>query len=251
MAQERKKESVDVRAKSVDEAIAKGLAQLNKTREEVEIEILNPGSRGVLGIGAEEAVVRMVFIEPPTPAPAPAPEPEPEPAPKPEPAEGPPPPEISVTQSAREVLTELLKHMGIKAQVVISPPKGIMAEDRDMPPVILDITGDDLGILIGRRGETLNALQYVTRLIVSRQTKYWVNIIVDVEEYKVRRERSLRQLAQRMADRVAASGKAVTLEAMPAYERRIVHVTLRDNEAVTTKSVGEGTSRKVMILPKS
>lgn len=141
--------------------------------------------------------------------------------------------------------------MGVKARVVISPPKGIMAEDRDMPPVILDITGDDLGILIGRRGETLNALQYITRLIISRQTKYWVNIIVDVEEYKVRRERSLKQLAQRMADRVVASGKAVALEAMPAYERRIVHVTLRDHEAVMTKSVGEGSSRKVMILPKS
>ncbi len=239
MAQEGKRESVDVRARNVDEAIARGLAQLNKTREEVEIEILNPGSRGVLGIGAEDAVVRMVVIE----LPAPAPEPEPE--------EEPPLPEINVAQLAREALTELLRRMGIEAQVVISPPKGIMAEDRDMPPVILDITGDDLGILIGRRGETLNALQYITRLIVSRQTKYWVNIIVDVEEYKVRRERSLKQLAHRMADRVAASGKAVALEAMPAYERRIVHITLRDHKAVMTRSVGEGNNRKVMILPKS
>lgn len=237
------KKSVEVSARSVDEAIAQGLAQLGKTEEEVEIEVLNRGSRGVLGIGAEDALIRIHYIEPA----AIIEEVEVEEV---EVREELPEELEEIKQAAKEVLRGLLARMGVKAQVTLSPPKGIMAEERDKPAIILDVTGDDLGILIGRRGETLNALQYITRLIVSRRTKRWINIIVDVEEYKVRRERSLKQLAWRMAERVSLSHKPIVLEAMPAYERRIIHLALSDNDSVTTRSVGEGSERKVMIIPK-
>ena len=105
-------------------------------------------------------------------------------------------------------------------------------------------------ILIGRRGETLRALQYMTRLMLSRKLERWVPVIVDVESYRVRRRRSLRQLANRMADRVAFSQQRVVLEAMPPNERRIIHIALRAHPQVTTKSIGEGDNRKVTILPK-
>lgn len=231
--EKRKKVSVEVEGRTVEEAIEKGLAQLGKSRAEVEIEILKTGSRGLLGFGAEEAVVRLSYEEPVPPAV--------------ETREA----ELEVKEVAKNVLIELLTLMGIKARVKLSPSKGIMAEEGDRPCIILDVSGEDLGILIGRRGETLSALQYITRLIVSRRTKRWANIIVDVEEYRVRRERHLKQLAQRMAERVASSHKPIALEAMPAYERRIIHLTLRDHQFVTTKSVGEGNERKVMIIPKN
>jgi spoIIIJ-associated protein len=124
-------------------------------------------------------------------------------------------------------------------------------EEGEPPPVVLDIVGDDLGILIGRRGETLAALQYITRLMVSRKTRRWYPLVVDVEQYKLRRERSLRRLAQRMAERVSFSRQPIALEAMSAYERRIVHMALRDHPSVTTESVGEGDQRKVTIIPKT
>ncbi|MFB0537715.1 MAG: protein jag, partial [Anaerolineae bacterium] len=138
--------------------------------------------------------------------------------------------------------------MGIRAQVVIRQK---VDEEGQQPTVVLDIVGDDLGILIGRRGETLAALQYITRLIVSRKTRRWYPLVVDVEQYKIRRERSLRRLAQRMAERVSFSQQTVALEAMPAYERRIVHLALRDHPTVSTKSVGEGDQRKVTLIPKT
>jgi spoIIIJ-associated protein len=151
-------------------------------------------------------------------------------------------------QIAKGALEELLAKMGLRAQVLIR--QKVDVEEGELPPVVLDVVGDDLGILIGRRGETLAALQYITRLIVSRKTRRWHPLVVDVEQYKVRRERSLRRLAKRMAERASFSGQTVALEPMPAYERRIVHITLRDHPSVTTQSVGEGDRRKVTIIPK-
>jgi spoIIIJ-associated protein len=147
---------------------------------------------------------------------------------------------------AKEVVERLLGGMGIEARVnlrLLDSPEG-------SNPIALDITGQNLGILIGRRGETLRALQYITRLIVNRRLHQWAEIIVDVEGYKKRRERSLTQLARRMADRATLLGQAVSLEPMPAHERRIIHLALRDHEKVTTESVGEGDRRKVVIFPR-
>jgi len=124
--------------------------------------------------------------------------------------------------------------------------------DEGVPGVItLDVKGEDLGILIGRRGETLASLQHIVRLIVAHQAKAWVPIVIDVEGYKERRYGALRALALRVAEQVKAKRRPFALEPMPAYERRIIHLTLADNPDVTTESVGEGEARKVVIMPKS
>jgi spoIIIJ-associated protein len=117
-------------------------------------------------------------------------------------------------------------------------------------PVSVDVNGDDLSILIGRRAETLNALQYITSLIVSKEIGRYVPIIVDVEGYRVRREGQLRQLARRMADQAIKTGRRQILEPMPANERRIIHIELRENPKVSTESVGEEPRRKVTIIPE-
>jgi spoIIIJ-associated protein len=248
MGKEREaKRSVEASGRDVEEAIAQGLAELRKTRDEVEIEVLSEGSRGLFGLGAEEARVRISAIKPQVVEKVVA---EIETKEEEKKVEEPAPPvEKDFQKIAKRTLEELLARMRIRARVVIR--QKVEVEEGKPPPVVLDIEGDDLGILIGRRGETLAALQYITRLIVSRKTHRWYPLIVDVEQYKIRRERSLRRLAQRMAERVSFSRKPMALEAMPAYERRIVHVTLRDHPAVTTKSVGEGDQRKVTIIPKT
>jgi spoIIIJ-associated protein len=275
---ERRDESVEAKGRNVEEAIANGLAQLRLSREQVDVEILNRGSRGVLGLGAEEARVLLTPIKKPaapevqpatkaTPpqAPVAAPTPKSAPAPTPKPAARPaaePDDEEEgadwvagsadelgqVQDVARQSLAGLLQHMSISADVVVKQPTGIMIEEGRPKPVVLDIVGDDLGVLIGRRGETLAALQYLVRLMVNRQTRRWVNVVVDVEGYKERRERQLQQLAERTAERVVSTQKSVVLEPMPAYERRIIHLTLREHPQVTTHSIGEGENRKVMIL---
>jgi spoIIIJ-associated protein len=226
---ERETKSIEVSAPTVEEAIAKGLAELRKAEDEVEIGVLSPGSRGVLGIGAKDALVRLSFVGPEKEA---------------------PPLEESMEQIAKETLLELLTKMGVKAQVAIRSEEE-MPQDEDAPPFILDIMGDDLGVLIGRRGQTLQALQYITRLIVSREVQHWVNLVVDVEKYKTRREQSLRQLAQKMAEQVSFGHQPIALEPMPPHERRIVHLTLRDHPIVTTKSIGKGDQRKVTIVLRS
>ena len=241
------KRSVEASGRDIEEAIAHGLAELGKTRDEVEIEVLSEGSRGLFGLGAEEARVQISVIEPKVveePVKKIRVEVEEEKVEEPEA----PSLEKDFQQTAKRALEELVTRMGIRAQVVIR--QKVDAEE-ELPTVVLDIVGDDLGILIGRRGETLAALQYITRLVVGRKTRRWHPLVVDVEQYKVRRERSLRQLAKRMAERVSFSQQPVALEAMPAYERRIVHLALRDHPTVTTQSVGEGDQRKVTIIPKT
>jgi len=226
---EEEAKSIEVSAPTVEEAIAKGLAELGKAEDEVEVDIVSPGSRGVLGIGAKDALIRLSFVEPEKEA---------------------PPLEETVEQIARETLQELLTKMGVKAQVAIRPEEEV-PQDEDAPPFILDVTGDDLGVLIGRHGQTLQDLQHITRLIVSREVQRWVNLVVDVEKYKARREKALRQLAQRMAERVSFGHQPIALEPMPPHERRIVHLTLRDHPIVTTRSIGKGDQRKVTIVLRS
>lgn len=150
-----------------------------------------------------------------------------------------------------DVVTRLLDGMGLYAAVEVVERGGQTdPQTNEVVPLQVNIIGDDLGVLIGRRGETLRDLQFLTRLIVSRTVGEWPNVVVDVEGYKARRGEALESLAKRMADRVRSTRQAVVLEPMPAYERRIVHMTLRDNKDVYTESTGEGESRKVQILPK-
>ena len=154
-----------------------------------------------------------------------------------------------VGEIAAELLQGMLDRMDVRAKVQVVEYRGVLDAGQDAP-LVLNIEGEDLGILIGRRAETLAALQYLVRLMVNHRVHHWVNLVVDVEGYKARREEQLVRLAERMAERAASTGRAVALEAMPPRERRIVHITLRNHPQVTTQSVGEGEQRKVTIVPR-
>ncbi len=147
-----------------------------------------------------------------------------------------------------EIISELLEKMNVEAKVVtrIVDPE----DDRDRPIVLADISGKDLSILIGRKSETLNSLQYVTSLILCNEMGGWIPLVVDVQGYRFRRERQLRQLARRIADQVVQTGRTQVLEPMPANERRIIHLELRYHPFVTTESIGEEPNRRATILLK-
>ena len=153
-----------------------------------------------------------------------------------------------MAEKAREVLETLLTMMGVTASVVPQSKPSVEGEQGATAPIAFNIEGDDLGILIGRRGQTLACLQYLVRLIVAYQVKAWMPIIIDVEGYKQRRYEALQALAWRIAERVKIKGVSFTLEPMPAYERRIIHMALADHPDVTTQSTGVDEARRVIIL---
>ncbi|MCC7206802.1 MAG: Jag N-terminal domain-containing protein [Anaerolineae bacterium] len=150
-------------------------------------------------------------------------------------------------RAGADVLRKLLSLMGIEAEVT---GRRAQAEAKEPQHYLLEIQGRELGALIGRRGETLAALQYLTRLLTSRVMGRRVHLVVDVEGYKARREQMLRRLAQRMAEQAVQRGRTVSMEPMPPHERRIVHLALREHPDVTTESVGEGDHRKVTVVPR-
>jgi len=158
--------------------------------------------------------------------------------------------ETDAGETARVTLEKLLDLLEVSASVTYQDQPVVEDETETAVPIAFDIKGDDPGILIGRRGQTLDCLQYILRLIVSHQTKEWVSIVLDVEGYRKRRYQALEVFARRMADQVRAKKVSFTMEPMPAYERRIVHLTLADYPGVTTQSIGESEVRKVVILPK-
>lgn len=273
--------SLEIIAPSVDEAIAKGLSDLGLNRDQVEVEILDTGTRGLFGIGSRQSRVRLTVLEPTREAPKVKPasvkpvqvetvqvEPEAEDEMSTEfmdrlatPLET----ETSATSTsvrpertdvekeiavhvARETVSELLEKMNIDASVsaVLKEPE----DDRSKPTLWVDVIGQDLSILIGPRAETLNALQYIASLIISKELGYNTQIVIDVEGYRIRRVQQLQQLARRMADQAVKTGRRQALEPMPAGERRIIHIELRSNSQVATESVGEDPYRKVTIVPK-
>jgi spoIIIJ-associated protein len=243
-------------APTVEEAVALGLEELGLSKEAVEVEVLDEGSRGLLGIGGRQARVRlMVRAAQSEPATGAAEEPaKSQAAASQSPAEGVEPTEgdFSVLDDnllfvSRQTVAELLEKMNISARIEVRYGD---PDDEGQRPVYVDIHGNDLGVLIGRRAEILNALQYIVNLIVSKQVAHWAQVIVDVEGYRSRRERQLRQMARRMADQAIKTGRRQVLEPMAASERRIVHLELRDHPNVTTQSIGEEPGRKVTIVPK-
>lgn len=244
------KTTLEMIAPTVDEAIARGLQQLGIPEEEVDVEILDQGAKGLFGLGNRQARVRLVVKDVPAEQ-APV-----EQAPA---ASLPFVPASSEFKAdvgdenyplelARHVVEELINRMKVYAQVeasYIEPSNG-----RDERQILVDISGEDLSILIGRRSEVLNALQYITSLIISKELGHWVPLMIDVQGYRFRREKQLKQLAQRMADQAVKSGRSQVLEPMSAGERRIIHLELRDHEQVVTESVGEEPNRKVTIQLK-
>jgi spoIIIJ-associated protein len=214
-------ESVEISAKSEEEAIDIALAELGLSRSEVEVVVLKKGRGGLFGLGSEEVRVRVTPLKLLYGV------------------------DVDVGGMAKEVLENLLSRMGISGSVNLQMEGG-----GEQTAITLNVEGDDLGILIGRRGETLSSLQYLVNLILSRHLKSRVGVVVDVEGYRQRRYESLRLLARRLADQVRSTGRSVTLEPMPPGERRIIHLELRDNPYVVTQSIGQGEGRKIAILSK-
>ena len=205
-------EELEITAKTVEQAIEEAERQLGVNRDQFEVVVVTEGKAGIFGIGGEEAVIRALI-----------------------------PPEKDVVEVATDVLAKLLSLIGVKGEVEMLSHE---------IPIALNIEGDDLGILIGRRGQTLASLEYIVKLIVAGRLKAWLPLSVDVAEYKKRRRDTLQKLALHLAEQVKSRHRAVTLEPMPAAERRIIHLTLADHPDVTTHSLGEGDDRKVVILLK-
>ena len=243
------KTTLEIIAPSVDEAVERGLDQLGLPRNAVTVEILDEGQGGFLGIGARQVRVRLSINDLKT-----------EPAESTESLES---MKVVAEESEHEdfedeleeakiragrIVEELLKKTQVDAKVAarILEPE----DDKDNPMVLVEVTGKDLSILIGRRAETLNSLQYVTSLILNQQLGKWMPLMIDVQGYRFRRERQLRQLARRLADQVVATGRKQVLEPMPANERRIIHLELRYHPFVTTESTGEEPKRKATIFLK-
>jgi len=266
-----KQTSLEMIAPTVEEAIQRGLKDLGLTRNEVEVEVLDSGSKGLFGLGFRQARIRLTIREAKTasaetlvfsPEPT-APVTERPPVSKPveeiksevlstevkaEAGEKLVSVDEDTLQTAREVVDELLIRMNFHARITarVAEPE----DTRDRPMILVDVRGDDLSVLIGPHAETLNALQYIAGLIVSKEMGRSVPLVIDVEGYRVRRAQQIRQLARRIAEQAERTGRRQMLEPMPANERRLVHIELRNNPSVTTESVGEDPHRKVTIIPK-
>jgi len=276
--------TLEIIAPTVEEALAQGLAQLGLPATAVSVEVLDSGNKGLFGLGGRQVRVRLTVHQPGETAGQSGPE-----GSRVSKADAPrssragsgkakseaparmeakrntametPPASSSATASVTEmehdghdpvldkteaIISKLLFLMGLQAQV--SAHYGEARDDRR--PIMVDIRGSDLGVLIGRRGETLDAFQYVASLMVGKEVEQFVHLIVDVEGHRDRRQRQLQQLARRMAEQVIKTGRKLTLEPMTASERRVIHMELRDHPAVTTQSSGEEPHRKITILPK-
>jgi len=206
-----------ITAKTVEEAIELGLRELDVDRAEAEIDVISRGKAGILGIGSEPARVRVTRIDTPS----------------------------DVVKTTSEVIDNIISLLGVD---VVSTLTQVEREDLGGP--VFEIEGDDAGLLIGRRGDTLKALQFLVKYLVSQKLDANVNILVDVEGYQDRRYQSLMSMARRVAQRVTDSGRPITLEPMPPNERRIVHIVLADHHRVTTESTGSGSSRQVVVQLK-
>lgn len=204
---------LEATGKTVEEAVESALRQLGGlTRDKVDIEVIEEGSRGLFGLlGTKSAVVRVTVKE-------------------------------DKAEKAEKFLEELMSKMDVQGQV-----KVVEKNDKQ---VTLEIEGEDLGNLIGRRGQTLDSLQYLVNLAINKGGEERIRVIVDVSGYRQRREQTLCSLALRLADRVVQRGESVTLEPMNAHERRVIHLALQDNPNVYTQSKGEDPERKIVICPK-
>ncbi len=238
--------TLEVIAPSVDNAVEQGLTQLGLPREAVDVEILDSGSHGFLGLGGRQVRVRLTVKGAETGSSGNNSD-HSEQRPSKKPVTTPEFKEDQLIEFTQETVENLVALMKVEARV--SAHFGEQGENGETP-VLVDIRGDDLSVLIGRRSETLNALQYIAGLIVSKQAGHYVQLVVDVEGYRNRRERQLRQLARRMAEQAIRSRRKQVLEPMSASDRRIVHIELRTNPEVDTLSVGEEPNRKVTIVPK-
>ena len=224
-------EELEITAKTVEQAVEEAENQLKVNRDQLEITVVKEGKSGVLGVGSEEAVI---IAKPSTPVEEDVVEDLPLPSTS---LSG----EVDVAKITTEVLYKLLELIGVTGRVQVLSAQ---------TPVTLNIEGADLGILIGRRGQTIASLEYIVKLIVAGRLKAWLPLRIDVAGYKERRRDSLVKLAWRLVEQVRSTRRSITLEPMPPDERRTIHMALADYPDVTTHSISEGDGRKVVISLK-
>lgn len=210
------KDQFELTAKTVDEAIEIALLELDAERDEVEIDVISKGRTGILGLGSEPARVKVTRITEDT----------------------------GNAGAGLRLVSRILRIMEVEARPTILN-SGSGPED----PPIINVRGEDAGLLIGRKGETLRALHFIVNLLLSKEPGDKKHVVVDVERYRERRAKDLTLLATRTASQVVSSGKPISLEPMSAADRRLIHVALADKSDVSTESSGAGRERKVTVSP--
>jgi spoIIIJ-associated protein len=218
------KASVETTGATVAEAVERGLSKLGLRRDQVEIVVLEEGRPAGMPGGALPSRVRLTALDPTA-----ATDPD--------------------LEAARTTVQELLTRMRVNASTTAEWT--VPEDEHETRHALVEIHGQDLGIMVSRRGEALVALQYLARMMVARKLGRPLPVIVDVEGFRRRREQQLRRMARRAAEQAVERGRIVTLEPMPANERRIIHIELRAHPGVTTESVGVGRARKVTVIPKA
>jgi spoIIIJ-associated protein len=235
---------VESEGDSIDGAIENALKLLGVPRDKVNVDIVSEGRKGIFGFGAQKAKVRATLRtksaglqEPPVSAAAPVAEKE-----FAEPAA--PIDQSAAIEKARTALEEILRRMGVAATVQ-------QKSAADGAEIILEIKAADSGLLIGRKGQTLEALQYlIERIAGERQSSEGAHIIVDIENYRERRRRSLEDMALRLGEKAKRQRKTVTVDALGPADRRIIHAALQDDPWLTTRSLGQGSYRRLLIIPE-
>lgn len=201
---------VTATGQTVEEAVESALAQLKTTKDRADVNIIDEGKKGIFGIfGSRPAVVKVTII-------------------------------IDPIEEAKKFLTQVSMQMGAEVEVEAK---------QDGKQVHLVLSGEKIALLIGKRGQTLNSLQYLTQLVINRHSEQYLNVILDAEDYRNRRSETLIQLAQRLAQKAIKTGKDVALEPMPSYERKVIHTALAENKRVKTLSDGTEPHRHVVISP--
>ena len=201
---------VTATGQTVEEAVGSALAQLNITKDRADVDIIDEGKKGFFGIfGSRPAVVKVTVIFDPI-------------------------------EEAKKFLTQVSEQMGAPAEIEIK---------RDGKQVTFVMTGEKIALLIGKRGQTLNSLQYLTQLVINRFSNQYLTVILDAEDYRNRRSETLIQLAHRLAGKAIKTGKDVALEPMPSYERKVIHSALSENRRVKTLSDGNEPHRFIVITP--
>lgn len=205
-------EYIEISAKTVDEAITEALVKLGTTSDRIEYEIVEKGNNGFLGIGRKDAVIKVRK-------------------------------KYSVNDDIKDFLNKVFEAMDLKVEIV-------MTAEENSNVINVDLKGDDMGVLIGKRGQTLDSLQYLTNLAVNKNAESFVKVKIDTEDYRKRRRETLENLAKNIAYKVKRTRRPASLEPMNPYERRIIHSALQDDKFVYTKSEGEDPFRHVVVLPK-
>ena len=240
---QKRSRSMEKSAKSKEAAIEAALKELGLTKDEVKIEVLDEGSKGFLGLGARDARVKVTPLntvseeaEAVEEKVAPVKKVKREEKVKKESLGGP-------EEDAKKFLADIFSAMNLDVNIDAK-----MGEEQSMT---IDLSGDNMGIVIGKRGDTLDSLQYLTSLVVNQRSEDYIKVSIDTENYREKRTEALLALSSRLADKVTRTGKKFTLEPMNPYERRIIHSNLQDSETVTTYSIGQEPYRKVVISPKN